>query len=238
MTGRKEAWRRQWHPTPVLLPGKSHGRRSLVGCSPWGHWGLDTTEWLHFHFSLSCIGEGNGNPLQCSCLENPRDGGAWWAAVYRVAQSRTRLKRLSSSSSSSRKEARVSLNFRDTHRQQQEERANGAQLWVPETEDQELQCFWKLQWRFCQDGKDQGVITYQRDYMCERQWASKTCELGLTYCEKCLSLGKGPRMHLIKNLHGQEKIKKKLKSVWLYKTLKIHFPPVNLCICIHTLIIL
>ena len=60
-----------------------------------------TTEWLHFDFSLSCIGEGNGNPLQCSCLENPRDGGAWWAAVYRVAQSRTRLKRLSSSSSSS-----------------------------------------------------------------------------------------------------------------------------------------
>ena len=57
------------------------------------------TEQLHFHFSLSCIGEGNGNPLQCSCLENPRDRGAWWAAVYGVAQSRTRLKRLSSSSS-------------------------------------------------------------------------------------------------------------------------------------------
>ena len=57
------------------------------------------TEWLHFHFSLSCIEEGKGNPLQCSCLENPRDGGAWWAAVYGVAQSRTRLKRLSSSSS-------------------------------------------------------------------------------------------------------------------------------------------
>ena len=91
----------KWHPAPVLLPGKSHGRRSLVGCSPWDHWGSDTTEWLHFHFSLSCVGEGNGNPLQCSCLENPRDGGAWWAAVYGVAQSRTRLKRLSSSSSSS-----------------------------------------------------------------------------------------------------------------------------------------
>ena len=58
----------------VLLPGKSHGRRSLEGCSPWGRWGSDTTERLHFHFSLSCIGEGNGNPLQCSCLENPRDG--------------------------------------------------------------------------------------------------------------------------------------------------------------------
>ena len=84
------------HPTPVLLPGKSRGRRSLLGCSPWGHWGSDTTERLHFHFSLSCIGEGNGNPLQCSCLENPRDGGTWWAAVYRVAQSQTRLKWLSS----------------------------------------------------------------------------------------------------------------------------------------------
>ena len=92
--------RRQWHPPPVLLPGKFHGWRSLVGCSPWGHWGSDTTEWLHFHFSFSCIGEGNGNPLQCSCLENPRDGGAWWAAVYGVTQSRTQLKWLSSSSSS------------------------------------------------------------------------------------------------------------------------------------------
>ena len=89
----------QWHPTPVLLLGKSHGRRSLVGCSPWGRKESDMTERLHFHFSLSCIGEGNGNPLQCSCLENPRDGGAWWAAVYGVTQSRTRLKRLSSSSS-------------------------------------------------------------------------------------------------------------------------------------------
>ena len=92
-----ERWRRQWHPTPVLLPGKSHGQRSLVGCSPWGHEELDMTERLPFHFSLSCIGEGNGNPLQCSCLENPRDGRAWWAAVYGVAQSQTRLKWLSSS---------------------------------------------------------------------------------------------------------------------------------------------
>ena len=90
----------QWQPTPVLLPGKSHGQRSLVGCSPWGHKESDTTERLHFHFSLSCTGEGNGNPLQCSCLENPRDGGVWWAAVYGVEQSRTWLKRLSSSSSS------------------------------------------------------------------------------------------------------------------------------------------
>ena len=85
----------------VPLLGKSRGRGSLVGCSPWGRWGSDTTERLHFHFLVSCIGEGNGNPLQCSCLENPRDGEARWAAVYGVAQSRTRLKRLSSSSSSS-----------------------------------------------------------------------------------------------------------------------------------------
>ena len=93
--------RRQWHPTPVLLRGKCHGRRSLVGCSPWGWEKSDTTErfQLHFHFSLSCVGEGNGNPLQCSCLENPRDWGPWWAAVYGVTQSRTRLKQLSSSSS-------------------------------------------------------------------------------------------------------------------------------------------
>ena len=86
---------KRWHPTPVLLPGKSHGRRSLVGCSPRGCEESDMTVWLHFHFLLSCIGEGNGNPLQCSCLENPRDGGAWWVAVYRVAQSQPRLKRLS-----------------------------------------------------------------------------------------------------------------------------------------------
>ena len=69
-----------------------------MGCSPWGREKSDMTQRLHFHFSLSCIGEGSGNLLQCSCLENPRDGGAWWAAVYGVAQSRTLLKRLSSSS--------------------------------------------------------------------------------------------------------------------------------------------
>ena len=91
-------WRRRWHPTPILLPGKSHGWRSLVGCSPWGCEESDMTERLHFRFSLSCIGERNGNPLLCSCLENPRDNRAWWAAVYGVAQSWTRLKRLSSSS--------------------------------------------------------------------------------------------------------------------------------------------
>ena len=138
--------RRQWQPTLVLLPGKSHGQRSLVGCSPWGHEESDTTEGLHFHFSLSCIEEGNGNALQYTSLENPwrvepgglrsmgslrvahdwatslslftfmhwrrkwqptpvflpgnpRDGGAWWAAVSGVAQSQTQLTRLSSSSS-------------------------------------------------------------------------------------------------------------------------------------------
>ena len=62
--------------------------RSLVGCSPWYRKESDTTKRLHFHFSLSCTGEGNGNPLQCSCLENPRDGGAWWAAIYGVYMSR------------------------------------------------------------------------------------------------------------------------------------------------------
>ena len=103
--------RRQWHPTPVLLPGISHGWRSLVGCSPWGCEELDTTERLHFHFSLSRIGEGNGNPLQCSCLENPRDGGAWWAAVYGVTQSQTGLKQLSSSSSSSSNLIKIKTNW-------------------------------------------------------------------------------------------------------------------------------
>ena len=82
------AWKIPW----TKEPGRLQSMGSLES---------DTTERTHFHFSLSCIGEGNGNPLQCSCLENPRDGGLWWAAVYGVAQSRTRLKRLSSSSSSS-----------------------------------------------------------------------------------------------------------------------------------------
>ena len=70
------------------------------GLQSMGVWESDTTEQLHFHFSLSCIGEGNGNPLQCSCLENPRDRRAWWAAIYGVTESRTRLKQLSSNSSS------------------------------------------------------------------------------------------------------------------------------------------
>ena len=76
-------------PHSSTLAWKIHGRRSLVGCSPWGHEVSDTTKRLHFHFSLSCIGEGNGSPLQCSCLENPRDSGAWWGGVSGVAQSRT-----------------------------------------------------------------------------------------------------------------------------------------------------
>ena len=92
-------WRRKWQPTLVFLPEESQGRGSLVGCRLRGREESDTTERVHFHFLLSCIGEGNGNPLQRSCLENPRDGRAWWAAVYGVTQSRTRLKRLSSNSS-------------------------------------------------------------------------------------------------------------------------------------------
>ena len=80
------AWKIPW----AEEPGRLQSMGSLRS---------DTTEQLHFHFSLSCTGEGNGNPLQCSCLENPRDWGAWWAAVYGVEQSRTRLKQLSSSSS-------------------------------------------------------------------------------------------------------------------------------------------
>ena len=80
------AWKIPWMEEPRRL-------------NPWDRWGSDRTERLHFPFSLSCIGEGNGNPLQYSCLENPRDGGAWWAAIYGVAQSQTQLKRLSNSSS-------------------------------------------------------------------------------------------------------------------------------------------
>ena len=86
----------RWHPTPVFLAGESQGRGEPGGLPSVGS-NTDMTERLHFDFSLSCIGEGNGNPLQCSCLENPRDSGAWWAAVCGVAQSQTRLKRLSSS---------------------------------------------------------------------------------------------------------------------------------------------
>ena len=101
-------------PHSVLLPGKSHGRRSLVGCGPWGHEESDMTERFHLYFSLSHVGEGNGNPLQCSCLENPRDGGDWWAAIYGVAQSRTRLKRLSCSSSRLKHLRQTDLRMKDT----------------------------------------------------------------------------------------------------------------------------
>ena len=72
-------------PQSSTLAWKIPWMEDLVGCGPWGREESDTTERLHFHVSLSCIGEGNGNPLQCSCLENPRDRGAWWAAVYGVA---------------------------------------------------------------------------------------------------------------------------------------------------------
>ena len=82
-------WRRQWHPTPVLLPGKSHGWRSLVGCSPWGCYKSDTTKQLHFHFSFSRTGEGNGNPLQCPCLENLRDGGLVGCRLWGCTESDT-----------------------------------------------------------------------------------------------------------------------------------------------------
>ena len=95
------ARRRQWHPTPVLFFWKIPWMEEPGRLQSMGSLESDTTERLHFHFSLSCIGEGNGSPLQCSCLENSRDGGAWWTAVSGVAQSQTRLKRLSSSSSSS-----------------------------------------------------------------------------------------------------------------------------------------
>ena len=87
--GREDPLEEEMATHSLLLPGESHGGRSLVGYSPWGLKELDMTERLHFHFSLSCIGEGNGNPLHCSCLENPRDRGAWWAAVCGVAQSWT-----------------------------------------------------------------------------------------------------------------------------------------------------
>ena len=108
-----EQGRRKWHPTPILLPGKSRRQRSLVGYSPWGHKESDTTERLHFHFSLSCLGEGNDNPLQYSCLENPRDRGPWWTVVYGVAQGRTLLKWLSSSSRSNW--SKLQFLLRDLH---------------------------------------------------------------------------------------------------------------------------
>ena len=77
-------WEKAMASHSSTLAWKIPWTESLVDCSPWGRTESDTTGWLHVHFSLSCIGEGNGNPLQCSCLENPRDGGAWWAAVYGV----------------------------------------------------------------------------------------------------------------------------------------------------------
>ena len=86
--------RRKWQLTPVSLTREFHGQRSLVCCCPWGCTELDMKQ-LSMH---ACIGEGNGNPFQCSCLKNPRDSRAWWVAVYGVSQSRTQLKRLSSSS--------------------------------------------------------------------------------------------------------------------------------------------
>ena len=92
--------RRQWHPTPVLLPGKSYGWRNLVGCSPWGRYELDTTERLHFHFSLSCIGEGNGNPLQCSWPGESQGRGSLVGCHLWGRTESDRLKQFGSSSSS------------------------------------------------------------------------------------------------------------------------------------------
>ena len=86
--------RRQWHPTPVLLPGKSHGWRSLVGCCPWGREESDTTERLHFHMHW----RRKRQPTPVFLPGESRDSGAWWAAVYGITQSWTRLKQLSSSS--------------------------------------------------------------------------------------------------------------------------------------------
>ena len=93
------AWKIPWMEEPGRLPSMGSHR---VGHDWRSRWEFDTTERLHFHFSLSCVEEGNGNPLQCSCLENPKDGGDCWAAVYGVSQSWTQMKRLSSSNSSSR----------------------------------------------------------------------------------------------------------------------------------------
>ena len=91
------AWKIPWMEEPGRLLSMGSRRVELL------------TECFHFHFSLSCIGEGNGNPLQCSCLENPRDGGAWWAAVYGVAQSRTRLKRLAAAAAAARLPGQTSI---------------------------------------------------------------------------------------------------------------------------------
>ena len=89
-------WRRKWQPTPEFLPGESCGRRSLGAAVHRVAQSRTRLKWLSMH---ACIGEGNGDPLQNSCLQNPGDRGAWWAAVYGISQSRTRLKWLSRSSS-------------------------------------------------------------------------------------------------------------------------------------------
>ena len=146
---RQHIRRRQWQPTPGLLPGKSHGRRNLVGCSPWGSEELNTTERLHFHFSLSCIGEGNGNPLQCSCLENPRDGGAWWAAIYGVSQNQTRPKWLNSSSSSRQHIKKQRHYFVNKGPSSQGYSFSSSHVWIWELDYKESwvlknRCFWTV----------------------------------------------------------------------------------------------
>ena len=104
-------WRRTWQPTSVLLPEKSHGWRGPGGLQSMRSRRVRQDWATSLSLSLSCIGAGNGNPLQCSCLEKPRDRGAWWAAVYGVAQSRTRLKRLRD-----RKSTRLNSSHRHTSR--------------------------------------------------------------------------------------------------------------------------
>ena len=114
------AWKIPW----MEEPGRLQSMGSLES---------DTTEQLHFHFSLLCIGERNGNPLQCSCLENPRNGGAWWAAIYGVTQSRTRFKRLSSSSSSSsRSPLEILFPITSNLSQHTHTLKSSKQLWVTE----------------------------------------------------------------------------------------------------------
>ena len=106
----KKIGRTKWEPTPVFLSRESRGQRSLVGCCPWGRTESDMTEaTLH-----ACIGEGNGNPLQCFCLENPRERGTWWAAICGVTQSWTRLKELSSSSTRNKYKKLIAPFFYDS----------------------------------------------------------------------------------------------------------------------------
>ena len=156
-------------PHASALAWKIHGWRSLVGCSPWGPTELDTTEWLHFHFLLSCIGEGNGNLLQCSCLENPRDREAWWAAVYGVTQSQTRLKWLSSSSSSSMDPWRQGNGARSCEEPVEQRRARmlkDADEWDSEERREEHSRQGKVYLQMCDIFKEFSVFTEGGGFSC------------------------------------------------------------------------